>query len=425
MTSRILTILTALLLASLGLAACGGNASGGGTLKIVSSLPMSGASRTQSQTIVNAEKLKLDQVNSQVCGGRYSLSYEARDDTSPVTEQWDPAVETSYANQSAADKSVIAYLGPFNSGAAVQSIPVFDNSGPLLMISPANTYPGLTKPGFAAGEPGIYYTAHVRNYARMVVADDIQGAVAARFVRNTLLANSVFILDDQEADGQGIAAVFEKTAQSIGLNVVGHDGINIRPILGYNPVKATDYSALMTKISTSDHGHPPDAIFAGMAVDSNAAQLLKDKFAILGDNTKVKFVGSDGIQTQAFIDGAGAGVADGAYAGVAGLPYDKLPPAGQQFKKDYDARYGGDLNEPFAIYGYEAMNALIAGIESVCDAGGDPTDRAAITQAVLATRNFKGALGTWSFDANGDTSLADITYYQVRGGKFVPIGQFK
>jgi branched-chain amino acid transport system substrate-binding protein len=414
-----------LMLASLGLAACGGPTSGGGTLKIVSSLPMTGASLTQSQTIVNAEKLKLDQINSQVCGGKYTLSYDARDDTSPVTEQWDPAVETSYANQVAADKSVIAYLGPFNSGAAVQSIPVFDNSGPLLMVSPANTYPGLTKPGLAAGEPGIYYAAHVRNYARVVAADDLQGAVAARFVHNTLRANTVYILDDQEADGQGITAVFEKTAQSIGLIVVGHDGINIRPILGYNPIKAADYKALMTKISTSDHGHPPDAIFAGMAVDSNAAQVLKDKVAIMGDNTKVKFVGSDGIQTQAFIDGAGADVANGVYASVAGLPYDKLPPAGQQFKKDYDAKYGGDLNEPYAVYGYEAMNVVIAGIESVCAAGGDPTDRQAVTTAVLSTKNFNGVLGTWSFDANGDTSLTDMTYYQVTGGKFAPIGQFK
>ena len=55
--------------------------------------------------------------------------------------------------------------------------------------------------------------------------------------------------------------------------------------------------------------------------------------------TKVKYVGPDGIQTQAFIDGAGADVAEGAYASVAGVALDKLPPTGLKFVKDYEAKY--------------------------------------------------------------------------------------
>ena len=420
---RGVTVVSVLLMASLALAACGSPS--GGTLKIVSSLPLTGAAATESQAIVNAEKLKLDQINSQICNGRYMLAYEALDDTLSTTDQWDPAVETAHANQAAADKQVIAYLGPFNSGAAKQSMPISNNSGPLVMISPANTYPGLTKPGFGAGEPDIYFPVKVRNYARVVAADDIQGAVAARFVHDTLKANTVYLLDDQQTDGKGITGVFEQTASAIGLKVLGHDGTGVyTPSLGTFK-NATDFKALMTKIATSNNGQPPDAIYVGMAVDSNAAQLLKDKVAILGDNTKVKFVGSDGIQTQALIDGAGASVAEGVYASVAGLPYDKLPAAGQQFKKDYDAKYGGDLNEPYAVYGYETMNVLVAALESVCAAGGDPTDRSVVTKAVLATKNFSGALGTWSFDPNGDTTLTDMTFYQVQGGKFVPIGQYK
>jgi len=120
-------------------------ATGGGTLKIVSSLPMTGASLTQTQTIVNSEQLRLDQANSQACGGKYTLSYEAWDDASAALGKWDPAVETENGNKAAADKSIIAYLGTFNSGAAKLSIPILDQAGPLVMISPANTYAGLTK----------------------------------------------------------------------------------------------------------------------------------------------------------------------------------------------------------------------------------------------------------------------------------------
>jgi branched-chain amino acid transport system substrate-binding protein len=378
---------------------------------------MTGASLTQTQTIANAMQLRLEQANGEACGGSVKLTYEAWDDASAALGKWDPAVETENGTKAAADTSIIAYLGTFNSGAAMLSIPILNQAGPLVMVSPANTYPGLTKPGKGAeGEPDKFYPSGARNYARVVAADDIQGAVAARFVFNELGAKSVYILDDQELYGKGVADVFEATATEIGLKVVGHEGID---------TKAADYKALMTKISTSNDGGAPDAIYVGMIVDNNAAQLVKDKVAILGDNETVKFVGPDGIQTQAFIDGAGADVAEGVYASVAGLPFDKLPEAAQTFKKDYDAKFGGDLNEPYAVYGYEAMNVVLAAVEKVCADGGDPSDRAAVRDAVFATKDFNGVLGTWSFDENGDTNLTDMTFYVAKDGKFEAFGQFK
>jgi branched-chain amino acid transport system substrate-binding protein len=418
MSKRLFVLVSVVIAASMILAACGGGGSTAKTLKIVSSLPMTGASLTQTQTIVNAEQLRLAQANNSACGGKYTISYEAWDDASAALGKWDPAVETANANKAAADKSVIAYLGTFNSGAAKLSIPILNQAGPLVMVSPANTYGGLTtKVGadVAGGEPDKYYPTGTRNYARVVTNDNVQGQVDANFMFNQLGVKSIYILDDQELYGKGVADVFESTAKSLGMTVVGHEGID---------PKAADYKALMTKISTSNNGAAPDAIFVGMVVDNNAAQLLKDKVAILGDNTKVKYMGPDGIQTQAFIDGAGKDVAEGAYASVAGLPFDKLNDAGQKFLKDYEAKYG-KLTEPYAIYGYEAMNVTLAAIESVCAAGGDPTDRATVTKAVMSTKDFNGVLGTWSFDANGDTTLTDMTIYQVKNGAYTSVGSFK
>ncbi|MBI3162726.1 MAG: branched-chain amino acid ABC transporter substrate-binding protein [Chloroflexi bacterium] len=436
MNKRLLALLSVLVLASMVLVACGGGdatepaatepaatepaatepAGPMGTLKIVSSLPMTGSSLTQTQTIVNAMQLRLEQADYKVCGGSYEIEYEAWDDASAALGKWDPAVETENANKAAADASIVAYLGTFNSGAAKLSIPILNAAGPLVMISPANTNPGLTKAD--KDLPGVtdsYYPTGTRSYVRVVAADDIQGQVAANFVKNELGAATVYILDDQELYGKGVADVFEKTANEIGLTVLGHEGID---------PKAADYKALMTKISTSNAGGPPDAIYVGMVVDNNASQLLKDKVAIMGDNETVKFVGPDGIQTQAFIDGAGADVATGVYASVAGVPFSDLPAAGQQFKTDYEAKFG-PLTEPYAVYGYETMSVAIRAIEDVCAAGGDPTDRAALTAAVFAIADFDGALGTWSFDANGDTSLTDMTFYIVEAGAYKAIGVFK
>ena len=387
----------------------------GGTLKIVSSFPMTGLALTQAQSMVNAIQLRLAQANSQACGGKYTLAYEPWDDASAATGTWSAAAETDNANKAVGDPSIVAYLGTFNSGTAKLSIPIL-NLANLVMISPANTYTGLTKAnGAEPGEPDKYYPNGTRNYARVVPADDVQGSVDANFMFNTLGVRTVYILDDNSLYGKGVADMFEKTAAELGMTVVGHARMD---------PAAPNFNLLMQNISTSNNGQPPDGIFAGMFVDSNAPQLLRDKVAIMGDNAGVKFMGPDGLQTQAFIDGAGAGVAEGAYASVAGLAPENYTDAGRKFLQDYEARYG-KLTEPYAIYAYETMNVALKAIEDICARGGDPSDRTQVRDAVFAIQDFSGVLGTWSFDANGDTTLSDMTVYEVQNGAYRAVGTFR
>ena len=385
-------------------------------IKVVSSLPMSGGSSEITETSANAINLRLKHSGYSACGGRYAITYEAWDDASPARGGWDPDFEMDNANKAAADPTIIAYLGTFNSGAARLSIPILNEAGPLVMISPANTYPGLTKPiEGAPDEPDKFYPTGVRNYTRVTTADDVQGEVAARFVKDQLNASTVFILDDGDPYGVTVANAFENTAQEIGLTVVGRQSIN--------PAQSS-YKTLMSTIAKSNGGNPPDAIFAGMVFNNNAAQVLKDKVAVLGDNSGVKFIGPDGIQTQFFIDEAGNNVAEGVYASVGGLPLDQLPEKGQQFIQDYEAEYG-TLYSPYAPYGYEVMNVLLQAIENICATGGDPANRETVRAAVFAIRDFSGVLGTWSFNENGDTTLTDMTIYQVKRGAYTYLGVFQ
>jgi branched-chain amino acid transport system substrate-binding protein len=416
MNKRLFALLSVLIVASLALTACGGGGGGGATLKIVSSLPMTGASLTQTQTIVNAMQLRVDQAGGKACGGKYTIIYEPWDDASAALGKWDPAVETENANKAAADKSIVAYLGTFNSGAAKLSIPILNQAGPLVMISPANTAPGLTHA--AAGltepdEPDKYYPSGVRNYARVAATDDFQGPVAVNLMVS-LGVKSLYILDDQEVYGKGVADSVNQAAVAAGINVIAQEG--------FDP-KAADYKALMTKISTSNDGGVPDAIFLGAIVDNNSAQILKDKVAILGDNETVKFVGPDGIYTAALIEGAGADVAEGVFATTPGLAFKDIGDAGKKFYADYAAKYG-ETKEPYAIMGYDDMGAALKAIEDVCAAGGDPTDRAAVNKAVFAIKDFEGALGTWSFDENGDITLPYFLVGQVTNGSYADYGTF-
>ena len=416
MSKRLFVLVSLVITASMLLAACGGAGGGGKTLKIVSDLPMTGASLTQTQTIVNAEQLRLSEANNKACGGKYTLAYEVDDDATAATGAWDGATETQNATKAAADKSVIAYLGTFNSGAAKLSIPITNQANVLLMFSPANTYPGLTHTAAgitAPNEPNVYYPTGQRNYARVAATDDLQGPVDVNFLLS-LNIKSLYVLNDTQAYGLGIGTSVAQAAKAAGINVIANEG--------YDP-KASNYQALMTKISTSNNGNPPDAIFLGAVVDSNTAQIMKDKVSIMGDNTKVKFMGPDGIYTQAFIDGSGATVAEGAYASTPGVAKKDLNAMGQKFYTDYAAKYG-PTNEPYAVYGYDLMNGLLAAIENVCAAGGDPSDRPTVTKAVFALKDFQGALGTWSIDQNGDISLPYFLIGQAQSGKFVGIGTF-
>jgi branched-chain amino acid transport system substrate-binding protein len=416
MSKRLFALLSVLIIASMALAACGAGGGEAATLKIVSSLPMTGASLTQTQTIVNAMTLRLEQAGGKACNGKYTVTYEAWDDASAALGKWDPAVETENANKAAADPSIIAYLGTFNSGAAKLSIPILNAAGPLVMISPANTYPGLTHAATGlteANEPDVYYPSGTRNYARVAATDDLQGPVAVNFMVSQGV-KTVYILDDQEVYGKGVADSVNQAAVAAGITVIAQEG--------FDP-KAADYKALMTKISTSNDGAAPDAVYLGAIVDNNAAQVLKDKVAIMGDNQTVKFIGPDGIFTAALIEGAGADVAEGVFATTPGLALKDLGDAGKKFYADYAAKYE-ETKEPYAILGYDTMSAALKAIEDVCAAGGDPTDRAAVNAAVFAIKDFEGALGTWSFNADGDVTLPYFVVGQVQGGAYADYGTF-
>ncbi len=387
-------------------AACQNTATSGGssnttadanTLKIVSSLPMTGSSLGQTQTIINGIKQVLEENKNVACDGKIKLVYEPLDDATASAGKWDPAQVTSNANKSVADKSVVAFIGHFNSGAAKLSIPIL-NQANLAMVSPANTYPGLTKPGKGeAKEPDIYYPNGKRNYARVVPADDLQGVVGAKWAKS-LGAKKVYILDDQELYGKGLAAIFETTAKKEGLEVVGKEGIN---------PKAPDYKGLMTKIKDLN----PDLIYFGGITQNNAGQLIKDMRNVGMSADKVKFMGPDGTFEKAIIDAAGKD-AEGIYATFGGIPAKELTGDGKTWYESYKAKYNAEP-EAYAAYGYESGKVVVNAINQVCK-----NDRAAIRDAVMATKDFKGVLGTWSFDQNGDTTLTTMSGNTVKNGKW-------
>ena len=370
----------------------------GKTLKIVSSLPRTGSANAQTTSMVNGIRMAIEERGGQVDG--FAIAYEDMDDASPQKGNWDPQVEAANAKKAIADAEVIGYVGTYNSGAAKVSMPMLNKAG-LVMISPGNTHTGLTKPGMGEpNEPAVYRPTGKITYFRVVPADDIQGAVACEFIRTDLGAKKVFVLHDRELYGKGIADVFRKSAEASGMQVVGFEGID---------PKASNYRSLVTKIRAAG----AEAVFFGGTTQTNAAQVLKD---LRAGGAKVPFVSPDGTFERAFIEAAGKDNVTkeqgGVYITFGGLPSDQLTGLGADFVKRYKAKHG-ELPEAYAVYGYEAARVLLDAVDRA-----EAKDRASVIAAVAATKDFTGALGTWSFDANGDTTNRMMSVNTIENGEF-------
>jgi branched-chain amino acid transport system substrate-binding protein len=389
----------------------GGSGGGGGeSVKIVSDLPLQGANRAQTTTMNNAIQLALDERNGKV--GNLNVEFEKKDDATAQAGQWDPSKCAENAQEVAQDKSTVGWIGPFNSGCAAVEIPILNEAG-LGMVSPANTYIGLTKPGGEPGEPDKYYPTGQRNYTRVIVADDKQGAAGAELLKQQG-AKSVYILDDKQTYGKGLADQFEKAAKNADIKILGREGID---------GKAPNYRSLMNKIKQQN----PDAIYFGGIIENNAAQIIKDKVGAGMSNEDVLFVGPDGIFVDSLIDQAGKD-ADGIYVTFGGLPESELSEKGQQFVKKYRDTYDDDI-QPYTAYAYEAANVMLDAIERASkEADGGAPDRASVVRQLFQTKDYDGVLGNWSFDDDGDTTLSKLSIQKVEDGKFefqrtVDVGQ--
>jgi branched-chain amino acid transport system substrate-binding protein len=361
-------------------------------IKVVSSLPRTGSARTQTDTITNGIKMAFEEVDYQV--GDFKIQYLDWDDATAAAGAWTAEAESANADAAAKDPDVMVYIGTYNSGAAKVAMPVLNIAG-LLMISPANTWPGLTKPHVGDfGEPEIYRPTGKINFTRVVPADDLQGSRAAEWAKE-LGVKKVYILDDTEVYGRGIAKIFHQRAKEIGIEVLGHDSID---------VKAQEFRSLMTTIKRLN----PDLVYFGGTTQSKGGQLAKD---MVDAGLDAKFMGPDGCYESAFIKAAGADSVNGrAYVTFGGLPPEQI----ERFSKAYMKRFNtSEPPEGYAVYGYECGRVAIEAIRNA-----NVKDRAAIVDAALNLKDFEGALGKWSFDKNGDIELDIISGFVVENGTF-------
>jgi branched-chain amino acid transport system substrate-binding protein len=357
---------------------------------IATDLPLQGSSRTQTLQIVAATRYLLEQANWKA--GDYNVAFQSCDDSTAQAGKWESGKCSSNAQAYAGNEKLLAVIGTFNSGCAAIIIPVLNQApdGGLAMVSPANTYVCLTEggPGCESTEPDKYYPSGNRNYTRVVAHDAYQGAAMAEFAQAQGI-KKVYILNDKEAYGLGVATNFRNAAEAVGIEVAGFSA--------WDP-KQSSYEALFNQIK----GTGADAVFLGGLIDENGAKVIRDKVAVLGPNNgQVKLLAPDGFTTQQTIDEAGEAAA-GMFMSVAGVPIDQFKGAGAEFADAFrEAKLQGKPIDPYAIYGAQAAQITLDAI-----AASDGT-RADVIAKLFETNVTDGLLGSFEINENGDPSGAE------------------
>ncbi|MBT2528877.1 branched-chain amino acid ABC transporter substrate-binding protein [Streptomyces sp. ISL-99] len=392
----LLILTTALTTGALTLTACGsrddnkgeGDSSKKTTVVIGVDAPLTGSLSALGQGIKNSVDLaaKTANKNNEVPGIEFKI--EALDD------QAVPASGKANAAKLVGNKDVIGAVGPLNSGVAQSMQGDFERAG-VVQVSPANTNPALSQgDNWGKGE----LKRPFKTYFRTAATDVVQGKFAAQYLYNDAKKRKVYVVDDKQTYGAGLAAIFSAEFKRLGGKIAGTDHVT---------VKETDFSSTADKVKSSK----ADSVYFGGQYPEGG--LLSDQIKKTG--AKIPTMGGDGIYDPAFISASGV-ANDGDFATSIGYPVEKLPTA-KKFIADYEA---AGYKDPYAAYGgysYDAGWAIIQAVKSVVAAndGKLPEDARAKVVEAMSKVSFDGVTGKVAFDKYGDTTNKQLTVYKVEG----------
>ena len=342
--------------------------------------PVSGPQANFGKDNENGVRMAIDELNAkgmEIAGKKVKFQLVAEDDVA------DPKQGTA-ASQKLCDDKVAGAVAFLNSGVAIPSSKVFQDCG-IPMITGAATNPDLTKPGW-------------NTTYRVIANDNALGAALAKYAAQTLKLKTVAIIDDRTAYGQGLANVFKKDAEKLGVKVVASEFTND---------KATDFMAILTAIKAKN----PDAVFYG-GMDPQAGPMLRQMEQLGMAN--VKYFGGDGVCTSEIAKlAAGAKTLANVICAEGGSSLAKMP-GGTAWKAKYDAKYPNQF-QVYSPYTYDATFLLVDAMKRANSV--DPK----VYVNELAKSNFKGVTSTIAFEPNGEMKNPAITLYVYKDGKKTPL----
>lgn len=400
MNKRLLALLSLLVIASMALAACAPAATetpaeepaateaateapaateeaapaAMGTIKIATQSPLSGGQSLLGVAIKQGAELALEQLS----GDLVAMGYDVQ--LAPYDDQATPDVGVANAKNIVADPEILCGVGHLNSGVMIPSSEEYHTAN-IPFVSPANTNPVVTTRGYL-------------EVNRVVGRDDVQAPAAEEFAFTTLGAQSVYIIHDKTAYGQGVAEFFRAAAEEDGLEIVAFEGTE----------EQANFDAIVTPVVATQ----PDVVFFA-GIYNQAGVFFKQARDAGYEGT---FLGTDGMDSSDLADIAGDALTTGGgmyYTTVAGPA--AAYPAAAQFAADYEAKFGA-APEAYAAQAYDSMNVCLTAIKAAAEAAGGLPSRLQVAEAVRQV-NIQGLTGNISFDEIGDLPTAQYFIIKV------------
>ena len=417
--SRIFAVVMGFSLFLAILTACGaGTTTGSGTpttgsttIKLATDLPVSGKDASSGKPAEDGASLAVTEANANHTIPGITLVFDPKDDVG-ANGLHDPAVGAQNVTALVGDALVAGIVGPFNSSVAKAEMPI-TNQAPLAQISPANTNPCLTKDTAASGcsgsadlLPTLRPSGKV-SYFRIATTDDHQGPAGADYLYKTLGLKKVYVIDDAETYGIGIADSFTGEWKTDGGTVLGRSS---------EPATTTSYVSLLTQIATTH----PDVIYFG-GLDSTGGILIRQQMLQVPSLKNLPLGGGDGIITPSFASTIGTSSGGPVYGTVAVVDTTTVPTAAA-----FRTKFASTFTDPLNVYSaaaYDCANILIQAIKTALANGahtpansGDQAGAKAFRQAVINAiqgTSLDGITGHQAFDSNGDTTNKFISIYQL------------
>jgi branched-chain amino acid transport system substrate-binding protein len=395
MPSRVLVrSRAALLCASLAavfLAGCGTSSGGnsavtvsGSTLTVYAGQPPGGSGGQAAADTLDAEQLALSQAGGKA--GRFAVKL-IKLGGAEISDNARTAIQ---------NKTTIGYLGELVPGTSQVSIEILNQQG-VLVVSPADTADYLTQATPAvSGSPTKYYpsrSTYHQTFARVVPNTAVEAKAQVQEIRSEGVTK-LYVASDEQPYGAAIAQEVTQNARQAGLSVVSGP--------------STEAAVKSSAADGMFYGASDDSPSAGKA----AATVLDDVSAAA---PTIRLFASSGLYDPSFVSRLSPATQERITLSSPGFLSKDLTPAGKQFVASFRSAYG---HQPAtqAIFGYEAMSALLAVIGS---AGANGNNRADIVQDFRAIKNRQSVIGTYSIQG-GDPSIAPFVFSHVHSGQLMP-----
>jgi branched-chain amino acid transport system substrate-binding protein len=361
-----------------GIAGCTSSGSGsavtvsGGVLRIY----LSDAATDQptvAQDVLDAEKLAFAQSSHDV--GKFELQVDVVHGSS-ISDQARTVIQ---------DKTAIAYLGEVVPHSSYASLGI-TNALDLLQVSPTDNAVELTQATPAVpGAPDTYYeslSSYGRTFARVVPTSALEAKAQVQEMQ-ALGVTKLYVADDGSPYGAAIAYALR------------HD------VRGALSLATTESSA--------------DGVFYASASEASAARFFASAAAA---NPSAKLFGPSALADPAF-PGQLSSAVHNLYISSPGFLNQDLSSEGSAFVSSFKSTYG-HAPVPQAIFGYEAMSAVLAALK---EAGASANNRATVVHDLLFLKRTESVLGPYSMNGNGDTSIAPFVFSRLEHGSLVPFAQ--